>query len=53
MSPSKVDFFKVYTLGLEPLLLLGPSVELLCDVAVQSHLQSSSNLCHKLKSLYL
>jgi len=34
MSALKVDLFKVYTLGLEPLLLLGPSVELLCDDAI-------------------
>jgi len=53
MSPLKVELFKVYTLGLEPLLLLGPSVELLCDDAIQCHLQSGWNLCDKLKSLYL
>jgi hypothetical protein len=53
MSTLKVDLFKVYTLGLEPLLLLRLCVELLCGDAVQSHLQSSWNLRDKLKSLYL
>jgi hypothetical protein len=53
MFPLKADLFKVYTLDLEPLLLLGPSVELLCDDGIQYHLQSSWNLCHKLRSLYL
>jgi hypothetical protein len=33
MSPLKVDILKVYTLGSEPLLLLGVSLELLCDDA--------------------
>jgi hypothetical protein len=33
MSPLKVYVFIVYTLGSEPLLLLGGSLELLCDYA--------------------
>jgi hypothetical protein len=40
MSPLKVDLFKVYTPGPEPLLLLGASLELLCDDAILSQLES-------------